>query len=142
MYGRSCVGVDGPGQNEIISRMVRCSNLDVDQLSDMIRDSHADSMGLGVIVYWPSVEWTMGPWDHVEDEKIREFLTSEDSVSLDVCAEIYQTCSDALSADEQCDVLTDDVLTARQESLDEMRRQIWERNSLEFRSACRDFWSV
>ena len=56
MYGRQCVSVQGPSQKDMISRIVMCG-LEPEQVGHLIQMSHADSMGLDVVVYWPSIEW-------------------------------------------------------------------------------------
>lgn len=56
MYGRQCVSVQGPSQKDMISRIVMCG-LAPEQVGHLIQMSHSDSMGLGVVVYWPSIEW-------------------------------------------------------------------------------------
>lgn len=56
MYGRQCVSVKGSSQKDLISRIVMCG-LEPEQVGQLIQMSHADSLGLGVVIYWPSIEW-------------------------------------------------------------------------------------
>lgn len=75
MYGRRCVAVDaGPGEDDLgdsdlpalgafAARAAR--DLGGDDLADDLADllasgTRVDSMGRGIVVYWPSVEWPDG----------------------------------------------------------------------------------
>ena len=46
MYGKRCWGISGPNANEII----------VTAAIHGVRKAETDSLGLGVIVYWPHLE--------------------------------------------------------------------------------------
>jgi hypothetical protein len=74
MFGKSCVGVtlDGEGSSFQLGAAVSAALLDMDaddgpsDVEDLARlRVCTDSMGRGIIVYWPSVEW---PADAEEDE--------------------------------------------------------------------------
>jgi hypothetical protein len=64
MFGRVCVGVDllrGQSVFGFIADMIRAA---VDHPADMVEvfadtldETQQDAMGLGMIVYWPRVEW-------------------------------------------------------------------------------------
>ena len=75
MYGRKCVGIDIDTRNgawlvatQLALAIVEMSDdpgLDIAELADL--DVHTDSMGLGTIVYFPTVAW-----DPVYDEDEEE----------------------------------------------------------------------
>lgn len=66
MYGKQCLGVDidtNTNVFEFIADLIdaaNCASEHDDHLSvvlEALRGSRTDSMGLGQIIYWPSVEW-------------------------------------------------------------------------------------
>jgi hypothetical protein len=76
MYGKQCVGVtlDGDGSSFQLGAAVSAAffDLDEDEALDNIADLARlrvceDSMGRGVIVYWPSVEWPADVEEEDED---------------------------------------------------------------------------
>ena len=79
MFGKQCVGVtlDGDGSSFQLGAAVSAALLDMDaddgpsDVEDLARlRVCTDSMGRGIIVYWPSVEWPADAED--EDQAKRE----------------------------------------------------------------------
>ena len=66
MYGRECVGVDLNHAGDLFRVGVELGRLAYEQgraeddvLGDL-RSPRTDSMGMGMIAYWPDVEWPAG----------------------------------------------------------------------------------
>lgn len=57
MYGIECVGVSADSQGEVIDLCVELADHD---LGAKLPAPSFDSLGLGVIAYWPRIEWTEG----------------------------------------------------------------------------------
>jgi hypothetical protein len=70
MYGKYCLGVDLDTTSGFIStvgRYVRGED-DEDEIMRKLDSYSSDSMGLGIIVYWPSV-----PYEGSEDDEDDEY---------------------------------------------------------------------
>lgn len=64
MFGQSCVGIatDAPYSAiaDLVVATVNDGNVDlqlVDGLTGLIHDTRQDSLGNGVILYWPELKW-------------------------------------------------------------------------------------
>ncbi len=77
MYGKECLGVDigRGGLGEFISNVIEATQSQVgaeniDDISEAFRGMSTDSMGLGMIVYFPSVpyEGSSGESESEDDE--------------------------------------------------------------------------
>lgn len=71
MYGKQCVGVDtNTSGHDIVAAAMLVAETDAERedLADLFRDTKTDSMGLGVIVYWPKAEWPADLDDEDDDE--------------------------------------------------------------------------
>ena len=74
MYGDRCVGIDGDNPLEILSAFYAGAfyltpsdiEIDWDELTRLVREGRMDSMGKGVILYFPSVSWPEGEVDSDE----------------------------------------------------------------------------
>jgi len=62
MYGRKCLGVEFDGNNglgRILAAIIYGTNDDNrEDLADAVKNTCTDSMGLGIIVYFPNVPYT------------------------------------------------------------------------------------
>lgn len=60
MFGKRCVGLttDSSLQN-VLADLVTWMHLtyNTQEIAELIRDLRCDSMGRGIVVYWPSVAW-------------------------------------------------------------------------------------
>jgi hypothetical protein len=60
MHGRHCVSIKGTSDEcEVIADMVAqavISGADVLDLCDVIRSTRTDSLGMGVVMYWPGLK--------------------------------------------------------------------------------------
>lgn len=81
MYGRSCLGIETGGFAEdtwapfaSILEVIADDPDQVRDFADLMSKTRQDSLGLGVIFYWPSVEWT---------EEMENFLDSDDEDNED-----------------------------------------------------------
>jgi len=54
MYGRKCIAVEGASLTEVLAEVVAACE-DVETAALLIRDARYDQMGLGIIIYWPSI---------------------------------------------------------------------------------------
>jgi hypothetical protein len=71
MYGKVCLGVtiDRSGLGSFIASVIENLDMDhVEDISDAFRGMATDSMGMGQIVYFPSVPYEEGDED-AEDEE-------------------------------------------------------------------------
>jgi hypothetical protein len=67
MYGEQCVGFDLDDHNDI--GMLSVSIVEVlgsDEGRKMVENTRTDSMGLGIIVYFP--RWTCAGWEETDDD--------------------------------------------------------------------------
>jgi hypothetical protein len=76
MYGAKCVACDQAELGEILSVLVRAEGIDEDERDDLAHEAEgirSDSMGLGVVYYWPKVafveEEDLEPLDSPEHER-------------------------------------------------------------------------
>ena len=76
MYGKYCAGVEVEGERDqfrLIAAIMQCANdADYDKhlmrdLYDLISDTHVDSMGMGLILYWPGLAWSDDLCDDDQD---------------------------------------------------------------------------
>ena len=62
MYGKKCVSITGDEEERIsaweVARALWFNNLDQDDLD--VPAPRQDSMGLGIVLYWPGYEWPKG----------------------------------------------------------------------------------
>ena len=56
MYGSHCIGIDLPDANDIFKVGFEVGQLFGDKDVSIPR-CRTDAMGLGIILYWPSMEW-------------------------------------------------------------------------------------
>lgn len=60
MYGRSCLGVTTPDMlvmfADVLETVDGCEDDSVMVIADLMRSAVTDSMGQGMIVYWPNIE--------------------------------------------------------------------------------------
>jgi hypothetical protein len=89
-----------------------------------------------------------GDFAHVKDRKMREFLQLPDlaNVTLDRCGRMLDICENAFAKDEERwagsgFIIEEKALKAREEAITAMMNALGNRNTLEFRQACRDFWT-
>ena len=70
MYGEQCVGVDLDNASEIFGLGVEMANYAVDDEREDLASLRStwDSMGLGVIIYFPGVRWPKGRDEDEADE--------------------------------------------------------------------------
>ena len=65
MYGKTCLGVTlGPGQSVLefaFDVLQETRPEEVSEVIDILRRPRQDSMGLGMILYWPDVPWPHAP---------------------------------------------------------------------------------
>jgi len=68
MYNRQCLGVESDNDNNMVIELIQdiCDNgggTDSDKLCkiqdvcELLRNCRTDSMGRGMITYWPEIEW-------------------------------------------------------------------------------------
>ena len=61
MYGRKCVGLSGSLRDcmQVIAEVIKdahlCEQLNFNDVVDTLLDAQQDSMGRGVILYWPEI---------------------------------------------------------------------------------------
>lgn len=69
MYGKSCAGITISDESSLIElgAAIVTTIEDEDLQESLIKNARLDSMGRGVIVYWPSIE-TDGDDEDEEDE--------------------------------------------------------------------------
>jgi hypothetical protein len=80
MYGRNCLGIDSDSDlGLLVSAMLEyvTDSLEDDDLHDAVRtiadafrDMRTDSMGLGIIVYFPKIKWQHE--DVINEQGIRD----------------------------------------------------------------------
>lgn len=77
MYGRECLSVTTDSASESVTVVLdvvqACAengtSEDVVELVDMLRGSRTDSMGRGVVVYWPDISWAECGGEEEEEEE-------------------------------------------------------------------------
>lgn len=63
MYGASCLGVEGDDTVSIFAALFQAVAdnepmfEEIQEIADALKNTRSDSMGLGVILYWPSVKF-------------------------------------------------------------------------------------
>lgn len=83
MYGKQCVGVDIDRLSDLVLAFVVVAgragynddDKDIEAIADLAKGFLTDTMGRGMIVYWPNVAWEGGneePSDTDEDEAARD----------------------------------------------------------------------
>jgi len=59
MFGKQCVSVSGDDVSAWeVARALWYNNFDEDDLD--VPEPRSDSLGLGIVLYWPSYEWPKG----------------------------------------------------------------------------------
>lgn len=83
MYGKQCLGVDSNGSGmEVIATLIsllaenEVTQSDLRELADILEDSKTDSMGRGIIMYWPNIPFE-GEGNKGEEELSQEELDQE-----------------------------------------------------------------
>lgn len=73
MYGRACLGVDIDNNKDITSLFADILALDElddcyvrEEFADAFHSAKSDSMGLGMIVYFPTIKYIAGPDDRAD----------------------------------------------------------------------------
>jgi len=67
MYGKSCVGYDLDSKGDLLSLGAALQTEGV--LDDFINRASFDSMGMGIIVYFPGIKCEDGPADEDEEDE-------------------------------------------------------------------------
>lgn len=80
-------------------------------------------------------------FDHVTCDKIRAYLTSNESTTLDLAGNMIDAAARALNADEISNDVEERALMARQEALESAEAALGARDSIGVRAALREFWS-
>lgn len=62
MHGKECVGLvsNDDGFQSVVAEMVRTGvdeDFDMEEVADVISSARTDSMGIGIVIYWPKNEW-------------------------------------------------------------------------------------
>lgn len=71
MYGRVCPAVSGPSPVAVCAALAAgCAT--GEEAAELIAGLKTDSMGMGVVLYWPGVEWDEKGWLPQEQEEGRE----------------------------------------------------------------------
>ena len=70
MYGVQCVGVDTERVGDLmkIAAALVDAGYDADDVADLGDKTHTDAMGLGVILYWPSLKLTAAQTEQLRDD--------------------------------------------------------------------------
>lgn len=91
MYGRKCLGIDTDDVMGTIADLIEAAvdfhNRPVayNMLAEALRSSRQDSMGLGVIIYFPSIAWE-DSWDDDSAEEYNQhvgLITDKDGNEVD-----------------------------------------------------------
>lgn len=57
-----CVGVSGDSVQEIILDLIEATEPEhMSTMIELLRSAHRDSLGMGVVLYWPSLYWEEHP---------------------------------------------------------------------------------
>lgn len=70
MFGEECVAFEADGESAIAAVVKIIANAgrdDLDGLLDVLRRASTDSMGLGIVIYFPRVAWPAGREHSDED---------------------------------------------------------------------------
>jgi hypothetical protein len=61
MYGDTCLAVDGDNQTELVADIMAAAqhheDADLDSVADILKKARTDSMGMGIVMYWPSIKF-------------------------------------------------------------------------------------
>lgn len=66
MYGRNCAGIELDGDADLLALGAVIAEMveDEDLKTSLMRGVRLDSMGLGIIAYWPSIQCEDSPEDY------------------------------------------------------------------------------
>ena len=84
----------------------------------------------------------MSAFNHVKNAKVRAYLKSDKSTTLDKAGSMINIAVVAFQSDEQNQSLDARVLEMRQSSLEEAEFALGQRDSVGVRIALREFWSI
>jgi hypothetical protein len=84
----------------------------------------------------------MSAFNHVKNAKVRAYLKSDKSTTLDKAGSMIDIAVVAFQSDEQNQSLDARVLEMRQSSLEEAEFALGQRDSVGVRIALREFWSI
>lgn len=89
MYGRRCVGIECDTHHTeyeaiacLIEAMPEDRHREKRALADMIAGARSDSLGLGTILYFPSIRWT-DEWEESDEDTDSEDDSDEDNEDSD-----------------------------------------------------------
>jgi len=71
MYGKQCIGLVHEGPDELIGFIIEAfrafqSDFNLHQIRHMFSGTRQDSMGLGVVTYWPSLTADQESYDYLD----------------------------------------------------------------------------
>ena len=68
MYGARCVAIDGDNVLDAVAKIVEAWKDATYELAQLLRRARYDNMGMGMVLYFPEIEWDPEVAGSEEDE--------------------------------------------------------------------------